>query len=178
MWEQMNHQMMLKELRLVGKRNNEVCPRENWQEEKKQSVGEIKREVWTDCEYPAKPFACEFKRHSKTCMYMGLRWFSSFYIESGYTGHRAGSESSQFRIPRGVTSQRTKEIVNSSDFTCWNKSRYSRISLHTWRHFPQKHHDSFYMSALAVAPVIISTSSPVMAAWRWRLYKIWNLQES
>lgn len=31
------------------------------------------------------------------------------------------------------------------------------------------------MSSEAVAPVIISTSSPVMTAWRVRLYKIWYL---
>lgn len=30
-----------------------------------------------------------------------------------------------------------------------------------------------YMSAEAVAPVIISTSSPVMTAWRVLLYRIW-----
>lgn len=40
----------------------------------------------------------------------------------------------------------------------------------------RNHPSSLYMSSEAMAPVIISTSSPVITAWRVRLKRIWYLE--
>lgn len=55
------------------------------------------------------------------------------------------------------------QIQDPGKTAFWQESRVKNI------------HERLYWSSDAAAPVMISTNSPVMTAWRVRLKRIWNL---